>query len=147
MGQLPRYPSPSPVALQLHGLGPAGGGLSSLHILGSSFLIVERCCITHDLPNTCALSCYLRTGLHIHLGREAPPGGSHLERPCVAWGFIGIRSLNPPHRCKAESIPGRVTRPGHWEFPESCGQGRTSIQAVSGPWLVSGLLPSLGATF
>lgn len=82
VGQLPR-PLPPLVAW----LGPCRWGLSSLHILGSSFRIVDRCCTIHDLPPTCALSCC-----------------------CMAWGSTGTGSLSPPHRGKAESILGRVTR-------------------------------------
>lgn len=127
--------SRSLAAFQLHGLGPTGGGPSSLHILELSFLIIEECCIIHDLLLTCALPCRLRTRLHIHLGQETPPGGSCHE---------GVIPFRPPHRCMAESIPGQVAR----------SQGGGPVAEVGPtPKLLSGLdlgcflASCLGATF
>lgn len=102
---------------------------------GLSLLITEGCCVTRDLPLTCALPCSLRTGFHIFWGQEAWPGGSHHEGSCMAGG-CKASGPSPTTRCMAESIPRRVTRSLGVPWPR-----QRPYPICSRVWILAGFWP------
>lgn len=102
---------------------------------GLSLLITEGCCVTHDLPLTCALPCSLRTGFHIFWGQEARPGGSHHEGSCMAGG-CKASGPSPTTRSMAESIPRRVTRSLGVPWPR-----QRPYPICSRVWILAGFWP------